>query len=92
MQGLAGLDAISVIVDDSEDVWPGHKDNLVMVERYVFFPSSRRQLGLSRASMLETGMYGLCIAQMLSILFVDSAELSSSFISCTAATLIPCRL
>ncbi|KAF8081233.1 hypothetical protein N665_0899s0019 [Sinapis alba] len=32
-----------VIVDDSPDVWPGHKSNLVEISRYKYFRMSRRE-------------------------------------------------
>ncbi|KAG2306281.1 hypothetical protein Bca52824_026029 [Brassica carinata] len=32
-----------VIVDDSPDVWPDHKSNLVEISRYEFFRTSRRE-------------------------------------------------
>jgi len=31
--GLEGLESVSLIVDDSLSVWPGHADNLFPVER-----------------------------------------------------------
>ena len=52
-QGLEGREAVTVVVDDSHSVWSGHRRNLVMVERYVYFPSSRLQLGINRPSLLE---------------------------------------
>lgn len=53
MQGLEGREAVAVIVDDSHSVWSEHKPNLVAVERYVYFPSSRASLGMKGASLLE---------------------------------------
>ena len=38
---------MALVIDDSSTVWALHKDSLVTVERYVYFPSSRRSLGLS---------------------------------------------
>lgn len=44
-----------MVVDDSHAVWADHRHNLVAVERYVFFPSSRLQLGMRAPSLLEAG-------------------------------------
>ncbi|KAI3433318.1 hypothetical protein D9Q98_003136 [Chlorella vulgaris] len=53
MQGLDEREAITVIVDDSHSVWAQHRHNLVAVERYVYFPSSRTSLGLKGPSLLD---------------------------------------
>lgn len=47
-----------MIVDDTAAVWPGHADNLLLVERYCYFPSSARQLGSSHASLMRQGRSG----------------------------------
>ncbi|MED6219583.1 hypothetical protein PIB30_037117 [Stylosanthes scabra] len=39
--------------DDSARVWPHNKLNLIVVERYTYFPCSRRQFGLPGPSLLE---------------------------------------
>lgn len=41
------------MVDDTSAVWPAHGGNLLAVERYIYFPSSRRQFGLRGKSLLE---------------------------------------
>lgn len=41
-------------MDDTSDVWRHHAHNLLRVERYIYFPSSRRQLNISRQSLFET--------------------------------------
>ncbi len=41
------------MVDDTSTVWAQHAGNLLAVERYIFFPSSRRQFGLPGKSLLE---------------------------------------
>ena len=46
-------EAVAVILDDSSSVWAAHIENLLTVERYVFFPSSARQLRLAGPSLLE---------------------------------------
>jgi hypothetical protein len=48
-----------VIVDDSHSVWAQHRHNLVAVERYVYFPSSRTSLGLKGPSLLDANRWGL---------------------------------
>ncbi|KAL4419249.1 hypothetical protein ABPG77_001187 [Micractinium sp. CCAP 211/92] len=55
MQGLDECESITVIVDDSHSVWSQHRHNLVAVERYIFFPSSRASLGLKGPSLMDTG-------------------------------------
>ena len=58
LQGLAEREAITVIVDDSHSVWSQHRHNLVAVERYVYFPSSRASLGLKGPSLLDANRCG----------------------------------
>ena len=53
LQGLEGRDGITIIVDDTSSVWSEHAENLLAVERYVYFPSSRRQFGMKTKSLLE---------------------------------------
>ncbi|KAJ0037615.1 hypothetical protein Pint_23807 [Pistacia integerrima] len=53
LEGVLGLESGVVIVDDSVRVWPHHKMNLIVVERYIYFPCSRRQFGLPGPSLLE---------------------------------------
>ena len=49
---------MSVILDDSPSVWAQHIGNLLEVERYVYFPSSRQQLRRQAPSLLEVDMWG----------------------------------
>ena len=58
MQGLEGRESIAIVVDDTTSVWENHDENLLAVERYVYFPSSRRQFGLKGKSLLEVNRYG----------------------------------
>ena len=44
---------MAIVVDDTSTVWAQHAGNLLAVERYIFFPSSRRQFGLPGKSLLE---------------------------------------
>lgn len=53
LQGLEGREPVVVIVDDSSAVWPHDKRNLFVVERYIYFPSSRRRFGMQGKSLLE---------------------------------------
>ena len=55
LEGVAGGAAFTLIVDDSAKVWPGHQENLVVLERYLYFPSSRLHFCLSGPSLLEAG-------------------------------------
>lgn len=53
LEGVMGMESSVVIIDDSVRVWPQHKMNLIAVERYLYFPCSRRQFGLLGPSLLE---------------------------------------
>ncbi|KAK7295619.1 hypothetical protein RJT34_18530 [Clitoria ternatea] len=53
LEGVLGMESAVVIIDDSVRVWPHNKLNLIVVERYLYFPCSRRQFGLSGLSLLE---------------------------------------
>lgn len=50
---IEGDERIALIVDDTNKVWPDHAQNLLTVERYFFFPSSRKSYGLKGMSYLE---------------------------------------
>ncbi|EPS65942.1 hypothetical protein M569_08831, partial [Genlisea aurea] len=53
LEGVLGMESAVVIIDDSLRVWPHNKLNLIIVERYIYFPCSRRQFGLPGPSLLE---------------------------------------
>lgn len=53
LEGVMGMESSVVIIDDSVRVWPHNKLNLIVVERYTYFPCSRRQFGLLGPSLLE---------------------------------------
>ncbi|KAL6659653.1 hypothetical protein ACP70R_002482 [Stipagrostis hirtigluma subsp. patula] len=53
LDGVLGMESAVVIIDDSVRVWPHNKHNLIVVERYTYFPCSRRQFGLPGPSLLE---------------------------------------
>lgn len=40
-------------MDDTSSVWENHEENLFAVERYIYFPASRRQFNAKNRSMLE---------------------------------------
>eukprot|EP00850_Spirogloea_muscicola_P004232 SM000018S03597 [mRNA] locus=s18:236072:242200:+ [translate_table: standard] len=72
LDGVLGMESTVLIVDDSARMWPHHALNLIAVERYIFFPSSRRQFGLWGPSLLELGHdereADSCLAITLSVL------------------------
>ena len=53
--GLGELTDVSVIFDDTTDVWAQNLKSLFTCERYLFFPQARRQFGLLGSSLLEVG-------------------------------------
>ncbi|XP_068656470.1 RNA polymerase II C-terminal domain phosphatase-like 3 [Aristolochia californica] len=53
LDGVLGMESAVVIIDDSVRVWPHNRHNLILVERYTYFPCSRRQFGLLGPSLLE---------------------------------------
>ncbi|KAL3677432.1 hypothetical protein R1sor_027380 [Riccia sorocarpa] len=55
LDGVLGMESAVIIIDDSARVWPHHSHNLIVVERYMYFPCSRRQFGLAGPSLLEVG-------------------------------------
>ncbi|XP_024357659.1 uncharacterized protein [Physcomitrium patens] len=66
LDGVLGMESAVVIIDDSSRVWPHHRENLIVVERYMYFPSSRRQFGLLGPSLLEVGHDERAVDGMLS--------------------------
>ncbi|KIZ03734.1 hypothetical protein MNEG_4223 [Monoraphidium neglectum] len=50
--GLEGREPVAVILDDSSAVWPHDRRNLLVAERYVWFPTARVK---GRGSLLEMG-------------------------------------
>ncbi|KAG1672556.1 hypothetical protein FOA52_010656 [Chlamydomonas sp. UWO 241] len=53
MAGLEGREPVTIILDDSSAVWPHDRRNLFMVERYLYFPASRRKFGMEGKALLE---------------------------------------
>jgi RNA polymerase II C-terminal domain phosphatase-like 3/4 len=52
---LQGLEDVCLIFDDTVSVWQSYRDNLIPCERYLFFPTSRKQFGLGGLSLLDLG-------------------------------------
>ncbi|CAL0320138.1 unnamed protein product [Lupinus luteus] len=50
---LLGQESAVLILDDTENAWMKHKDNLILMERYNFFASSCRQFGFNCKSLAE---------------------------------------
>ncbi|KAI3817169.1 hypothetical protein L1987_10958 [Smallanthus sonchifolius] len=50
---VLGQESAVLILDDTEQVWTKHKDNLISMERYHFFASSCKQFGYKSKSLSE---------------------------------------
>ncbi|CAL1358777.1 unnamed protein product [Linum trigynum] len=50
---VLGEESAVLILDDTENVWPSHRDNLILMERYHFFASSCRQFGFGCNSLSQ---------------------------------------
>ncbi|KAG6676550.1 hypothetical protein I3842_15G157200 [Carya illinoinensis] len=50
---VLGQESAALILDDTENAWPKHKENLILMERYHFFASSCHQFGFSCKSLSE---------------------------------------
>ncbi|CAH8280060.1 unnamed protein product [Arabidopsis lyrata] len=50
---VLGQESAVLILDDTENAWPNHKDNLIVIERYHFFASSCRQFDHKYKSLSE---------------------------------------
>ncbi|RLN08871.1 RNA polymerase II C-terminal domain phosphatase-like 4 [Panicum miliaceum] len=49
-----GAEAVAVVIlDDSDHVWPDHQENLILMNRYLYFASSCRQFGYDVNSLAE---------------------------------------
>ncbi|KAF7806521.1 RNA polymerase II C-terminal domain phosphatase-like 4 isoform X2 [Senna tora] len=51
---VLGQESAVLILDDTENAWMKHKDNLILMERYHFFASSCRQFGFNCQSLAES--------------------------------------
>ncbi|KAG2436431.1 hypothetical protein HXX76_006734 [Chlamydomonas incerta] len=50
---LLSADELALVLDDTEVVWPGHRRNLLQIERYHFFPSDLRKWRADGTALLE---------------------------------------
>ncbi|MCD7451424.1 hypothetical protein HAX54_011733 [Datura stramonium] len=50
---VLGQESAVLILDDTEVVWGKHRENVILMDRYHFFTSSCRQLGLKCKSLSE---------------------------------------
>ncbi|WCJ29131.1 RNA polymerase II C-terminal domain phosphatase-like 4 [Euphorbia peplus] len=50
---VLGQESAVLILDDTENAWTKHKENLILMERYHFFHSSCRQFGFNCKSLSE---------------------------------------
>ncbi|KAK3437943.1 hypothetical protein EUGRSUZ_C02587 [Eucalyptus grandis] len=50
---VLGQESYVLILDDTEQAWTKHKDNLLLMERYHYFASSCQQFGFSCKSLSE---------------------------------------
>ncbi|KAL5729077.1 protein-serine/threonine phosphatase [Ranunculus cassubicifolius] len=50
---VLGTESTAIIVDDTVNVWPNHMTNLIHVEKYMYFPSQKRQPDLPLSSLFE---------------------------------------
>ncbi|KAK4604743.1 hypothetical protein RGQ29_012993 [Quercus rubra] len=50
---VLGQESAVLILDDTEHAWTKHKENLILMERYLFFASSCRQFGFNCKSLSE---------------------------------------
>ncbi|KAK4257542.1 hypothetical protein QN277_007116 [Acacia crassicarpa] len=51
---VLGQESAVLILDDTENAWMKHKDNVILMERYHFFSSSCRQFGFNCQSPAES--------------------------------------
>lgn len=50
---VLGREGQVLILDDTEGVWPRHRDNLITIERYIYFPADAARFGFRSQSLLE---------------------------------------
>jgi RNA polymerase II C-terminal domain phosphatase-like 3/4 len=53
---LLGAEELVLIIDDTVGVWPKHRDNLVQIERYVYFPGCAVTFGRPGTALMERGL------------------------------------
>lgn len=77
-------DRLVLILDDTEQVWPHHAQNLIKVERYHFFPASVRQWHLGATSLLEQGHDESAQHGMLAACLGVLQDVHRSFFACVS--------
>lgn len=82
---LIGSEAIAIVLDDTPHVWPGHADNLIVCERYVYFPSCARRFGMLTPSLLERRVDESADRGMLATAFDVLQRVHSDFFARRAA-------
>jgi RNA polymerase II C-terminal domain phosphatase-like 3/4 len=51
---IPGADPVAVVIlDDTDSVWLEHQDNLILMDRYIYFASSCRNFGYAVRSLAE---------------------------------------
>ena len=70
LDGVLGMESAVVIIDDSVKVWPHHKLNLIVVERYVVVSSSSSMVALSSLSSNSISSY---LGTLTSLVVGDSS-------------------
>lgn len=85
-KGLKGTEPAAIILDDTAGVWPGHADNLIECERYVFFPACRKKFGMpSGASLFEQNSDEDAASGMLSTVLEVLRRVHAEFFARRAA-------
>jgi RNA polymerase II C-terminal domain phosphatase-like 3/4 len=71
LQALEERRSVTVVLDEQSSTWPLDIRNLLVMERYHFFPASRRRYGLKGRSLLEINRLVL----LRNILSIDEQEI-----------------
>ena len=73
-------------MDDTAGVWPGHADNLIECERYIFFPACRKKFGMpSGTSLFEQNSDEDAASGMLSTVLEVLRRVHAEFFARRAA-------
>lgn len=82
---LRGSEPVAVVLDDTAAVWPGHAENLIVCERYVYFPSCARKFGNVTPSLLERRVDESAERGMLATVFDVLRRVHAEFFARRAA-------
>ena len=82
---LRGSEPIAAVLDDTAAVWPGHAENLIVCERYVYFPSCARKFGSVTPSLLERRVDESADRGMLATVFDVLRRVHADFFARRAA-------